>query len=196
MEAITLSLKQFGSFSNDEFYNFCQDNPNLKFERSAQGQIIIMPNTGGQTGDLNSELNMQMRIWNKQSKLGKVFDSSTAFQLPSSAVRSPDVAWVSISRWQALSDEQQTKFPPLCPDFVIELRSETDNLKELQKKMTDEWLGNGCSLAWLIDPKEEKAYIYRPTQALEVVSGFDQTIGGGEVLPNFVLDLRELKNLG
>jgi len=194
MDAITLSFKNVAGFSDDEFYQFCLDNVDLKLERTATGQIIIMPNTGGKTGDLNSELNFQLRGWNKQYLLGKVFDSSTAFLLPSGAVRSPDAAWVRRDHWDSLTEEQKTKFPPLCPDFVIELRSESDSLNEVIKKITDEWLANGCRLAWLIDPKEEKTYVFESGREMEVISGFNQTLTAADLLPGFALDLTQLQS--
>ncbi|MBC8112286.1 MAG: Uma2 family endonuclease [Verrucomicrobia bacterium] len=192
METIILNFKHVETFSDDEFYWFCMDNPELNFERSKEGQILIMANTGGKTGDRNSELNMQLRIWNKISKTGKVFDSSTTFRLPSSAVRSPDVAWGSLSRWEALSEIEKTKFPPLCPDFIIELRSESDTIKSLQDKISDELIANGCRLAWLIDPKNETVYIFRPEKVMETIVGFDKNLFGEDVLIGFELDLKEL----
>ena len=124
-------------FDDDEFYDFCLQNDNLKFERDSIGNIIVMPNTGGKTGNLNSKLNARLVIWNEILEPGLIFDSSTAFRLSSSAVRSPDVAWVSNERWNMLSDSEQEKFPPLCPDFIIELMSITDNETDAKNKMTD-----------------------------------------------------------
>jgi Uma2 family endonuclease len=147
--------------SDDEFYDFCTQNDALKFERDAKGNILIMPNNGGITGNLNFELNIEFGIWNRQAKLGKVFDSSTIFRLPSSAARSADVAWVNSKNWNQLELAQQTKFPPVCPDFVLELMSITDILKDSTKKMQEEWIANGCKLAWLINPKIQKTYIFR-----------------------------------
>lgn len=179
-------------FDDDEFYDFCLQNDNLKFERDSIGNIIVMPNTGGKTGHLNSKLNARLVIWNEILESGLVFDSSTAFRLPSSAVRSPDVAWVSNERWDMLSDSEQEKFPPLCPDFVIELMSITDNETDAKNKMTDEWMANGCKLAWLINPYDKKAFIYRPNQKTEIVYGFENKLSGEEILKGFVLDLRVL----
>jgi Uma2 family endonuclease len=192
-EAITLSFKSKGGLSQDEFMELCQDNPELKFERTSNGQIIIMPNTGGRTGDLNSEINMQLRIWNKSVHLGKVFDSSTSFRLPNGAVRSLDAAWVAKARWESLSEREQRQFPPLCPDFVIELRSESDLLKELHQKITDDWIGNGCRLAWLIDADAETVYVYRPDAEMQIVQGFQQRLSAADVLPGFELDLSQLQ---
>ena len=191
MDAIVLSVNAVGGFNDEEFYNFCQDNPTMRFERDAQGQIIIMPNTGGKTGIINFEITAQLRNWNKAYRLGKGFDSSTAFRLPNTAVRSPDAAWVSNERWQGLSQQEQKQFPPLCPDFVIELKSESDQLPGVQKKMR-EWLENGCRLAWRIDPQTETVYVYRPGPEVETVSSFTGELSGGEVLPGFTLQLSEL----
>ena len=191
-EAITLSFRHVEGFSDEEFYYFCLDNPDLTFERNAEGQLILMPNTGGTTGLRNSELNFQLNGWNRQAKPGVVFDSSTTFRLPSTAMRSPDAAWVSRERWEALSEKEQRQFPPLCPDFIIELRSETDSLNSLKEKM-EEWLANGCRLGWLIDPKDRKAYVYRPGREVETVGFQESALRGEEVLPEFELDLRALE---
>ncbi|WP_448518765.1 Uma2 family endonuclease, partial [Rhodoflexus sp.] len=142
-EAIKLSFKSKGGLSQDEFMQFCLENPELKFERTSNGQIIIMPNTGGRTGRINARINYFLTGWNLSVNLGETFDSSTSFRLPNGAVRSPDAAWVAKTRWESLSEREQRQFPPLCPDFVIELRSESDLLKELQQKITEDWIGNG-----------------------------------------------------
>ncbi len=191
MEAITLSFRHVEGFSDEEFYYFCLDNPSLTFERNAEGQLILMPNTGGTTGLRNSEINFQLNYWNRLSKTGVVFDSSTTFRLPSTAMRSPDAAWVSRGRWEALSEKERRQFPPLCPDFVIELRSETDSLKSLKGKMK-EWVSNGCRLGWLIDPKERKAYVYHPEREVETIAFQESVLWGEDVLPGFELDLQPL----
>lgn len=192
MEAIELHYKPF-HFNDDEFYEFCQQNADLKLERDVNGTILIMPNTGGETGARNAELTYEVIGWNKQYKLGKVFDSSTAFRLPSTAVRSADVSFVILDRWNALTPEQKKKFPPLCPDFVIELMSETDALKEVKAKVQTDWMANGCRLAWLIDPKTETTYIYRADGSIQINRTFDQPLSGEDVLPSFTLDLAELR---
>ena len=191
MEALEIRYNAL-QFNDDEFFNFCQQNDNLKFERTADGTIIIMPNTGGETGIRNAELNYQLTGWNKAAKLGRVFDSSTAFRLPSSAVRSADGAFVSTERWQALSPDERRKFPPICPDFVIELMSESDTVTESRAKILTDWMGNGCQLAWLIDPKTETTYIYRADGSIQINHGFAEPLFGESVLPSFVLDLNEL----
>jgi Uma2 family endonuclease len=190
MDAIALHYKPF-RFNDDEFYNFCHQNSTLKLERLADGTIIIMPNTGGKTGIRNSKLNFQVQRWNMEQGLGEVFDSSTAFRLPSSAIRSADVSFVGLDRWNALTDAEQEKFPPLCPDFVIELMSKSDTLRDAKAKMTDDWMENGCRLAWLIDPKTQTVYIYRANGSIQINETFAQPLSGEDVLPGFMLDLTE-----
>lgn len=174
--------------TSDDFYQFCQENPDYKFEREADGRIIVMPNTGGRTGLRNSKLNLRIGIWNENANLGEVFDSSTAFYLPDGSTRSPDVAWVSRDRWEALSEQEQDKFPPICPDFVIELLSPSDSLSSTKKKITDAWIANGCRLAWLIDPKTETTHIFRANGEIQIVN-FDKPLSGEDVLVGFELTL-------
>lgn len=192
MEKIEMHYANF-RLNDDEFYSFCQQNDNLKFEREPNGTIIIMPNTGGKTGERNAEINFQLRLWNKQYKNGVMFDSSTAFRLPTSAVRSPDAAWIAAERWNALTEREKEQFPPLCPDFVVELMSATDDLKAAQEKMTKEWIANGCRLGWLINPSEQVSYIYRANGEMQIIRGFDKKLSGEDVLESFELDLSELK---
>ncbi len=189
------SLKQLDNhlMTDDEFYQFCLLNDQTKFERDAFGKIIIMPNTGGLTGIKNSDLIIDLGIWNRKNKLGQLFDSSTAFRLPSSAVRSPDAAWVSNERWNALTLEEQTKFPPLCPEFVIELMSNSDDLKYAVEKM-HKWIDNGCQLAWLIYPKGEEVRIFRANGTVDLIIGFDNILSGENVLPNLEFELSFLKS--
>ena len=178
--------------SEDEFYAFCQQNRDQKFERRADGTIELLTMTGGTTGNRNSELITDLTIWNRQSRLGLVFDSSTGFRLANGAVRSPDAAWVRTEAWQAVSADDQAKFPPLCPDFVIELLSPSDTLNDLTIKM-QEYIANGCRLAWLLDPKTETARLYRADGSVSVVKSFDETLNGEDVLPGFALNLAALR---
>ncbi len=178
--------------TNDEFYKLCQANSEAKLERTKDGEIIIMPPTGGFTGKTNKNILFDLEVWNRQAKLGETFDSSTGFNLPNGAIRSPDASWVAQARWDALSEAEKRQFPPLCPDFVIELMSESDSLKPMQKKM-EEWLENGARLGWLLLPNDEKAFIYRPNQPVEEISDYNRTLSGEEVLSGFVLDLKILK---
>ena len=191
--AITVKFLNDYQYNDDEFYKFCMLNDHLKFERDSFGNIFLMPNTGGITGIKNSELNADLVIWNRKTKLGKVFDSSTAFRLPSSAVRSPDIAWVSNELWNTLTIEEQTKFPPICPEFLIELMSNSDDLKEATEKM-HKWMDNGCQLAWLISPKNEEIRIFRANGTIDLVVGFDNILSGENVLPNLEFDLSFLKS--
>jgi Uma2 family endonuclease len=175
--------------TQEEFYIFCQDNASYRFEREPDGLIIVTPNTGGKTGSLNSEINTDVTIWNRQKKLGRVFDSSTAFYLPDGSTRSPDVAWVSSARWNELSEREQEQFPPICPDFIIELVSSSDSLKVARNKMSEVWIANGCRLAWLIDPKTATTYIFRANGEIQIVNGFDKVLSGEDVLTGFELEL-------
>lgn len=181
-------------FNDDEFFAFCQQNDNLKFERTADGTIIVMPNTGGKTGIINAAITSELYVWNKAAKPGRVFDSSTAFRLPSSAVRSADSAFVTNARWDALTPDQRRKFPPICPDFVIELMSESDTVTESRAKMITDWMGNGCQLAWLIDPKTQTTYVYRADGSIQINHSFLEPLSGEGILPGFELDLSQLRD--
>jgi Uma2 family endonuclease len=173
--------------TDDQFFQLCQNHRDLKFERTATGELIIMSPTGGNTGKRNVKLTTQLDLWNTRTQLGEVFDSSTGFTLPNGADRSPDAAWVRKDRWQALTPEQQDQFVPLCPDFVVELMSPSDSLDRTRKKML-EYLENGTQLGWLINRKLQQIEIYCPGQAVEILTA-PTTLSGGEVLPGFVLDL-------
>ena len=163
MTAFVLNMPPIARLTDEQFYQLCQANRDLRLEMTAQGELIIMPPTGGETGKRNSDLTADLVIWNRNNKSGIVFDSSTGFILPNNAKRSPDAAWISIDKWNALTSEQKQKFLPLCPDFVIELRSPTDNLKTLQAKM-QEYIENGTRLGWLINPQDKQVEIYRKNQ--------------------------------
>jgi len=190
MTALVINLRPTINLTDDEFYEFCQHNSDLRIERTATGALVVMPPTGGESGHRNADLTTDVNLWNRQTELGVVFDSSTVFKLPNGANRSPDVAWITNERWNALSVEQQKKFPPIAPDFVIELRSETDTLKDLQEKMR-EYVGNGVRLGWLIDPQIRQVSIYRPDQPAETLQS-PTTLSGEAVLPRFVLDLSRI----
>ncbi|MCU0389628.1 MAG: Uma2 family endonuclease [Thermoflexibacter sp.] len=190
-ESITLTMKSF-RLSDEEFFRFCVENEPLKFERDEHGNIIVMANTGGKTGRLNMKIAFQLEKWNMENQLGEAFDSSTAFRLENTAVRSPDAAWVSKERWARLTETEKEQFPPICPDFVIELLSVSDEIANIQNKMR-EWIANGCRLAWLINPYENKTYIYKHGEKTEIVESFEGTISGDDVLKGFVFDLSVLK---
>ena len=152
-----------------------------------------MPPTGTLSGKQNFKVNALFGQWAlRNENLGYGFDSSTGFRLPNGAMRSPDSAWIKKERWEQLSPEEQKKFAPLTPDFIIEVRSESDSLKELQNKM-QEWTHNGCRLAWLLDPIEQKAYVYTPQGLVKTIESFEENLSGGDVLPGFALDLSLLK---
>ncbi len=189
---ITLRFPASDFLDDERLLALSSSNPDLRLERDAQGALIVMPPAGGETGDRNSEINMQLRLWAKQDGRGTTFDSSTGFRLPNSAVRSPDASWVKKSRLEILTEEQRKKFLPLCPDFVLELRSPTDGLKTLHDKM-QEYMASGAQLGWLIDPDSKRAYIYRPEE-VEALEN-PQTLDGGPVLPGFILDLKEVWQL-
>lgn len=165
----------------------CQQNPDLKFERSPKGELIIMPPTGGETGRRNSELNADFNLWNRRTQLGIIFDSSTCFRLPNGALRSPDIAWVKRAKWQALTPMEREKFPPLCPDFVLELLSPSDTLTITQAKMR-EYLSCGAQLGWLINPVDQQVEIYRPDRPVEILNK-PKILTGDRLLPDFQLDV-------
>ena len=185
-EPIILSFKNV-TLSDEQFYQLCQDNTDWQLERTATGELLIMPPVGGCSGNWEAELNADLVIWNRQTNQGKVFSSSTIFRLPAGGDRSPDVAWVSNQRWQLLSRSDQEKFPPICPDFVIELRSRTDSLAQLQAKM-QEYLTSGLRLGWLINPQDQQVEIYRPDQQVEILL-LPTILSGEDVLPGFALEL-------
>jgi len=178
--------------SDDDFFDFCQANRDWRIERTSDGDIIIMPPTGGETGERNFNLTGMFHAWVRTDGTGKGFDSSTGFILPNGAERSPDLAWVRVSRWNALTERQRERFAPLCPDFVVELWSPSDSLTTLQAKM-EEYIQNGAELGWLIDPFEKKVHVYRPQAQVECLDN-PTTVSGEPLLKGFVLDVRELWN--
>ena len=190
MIAFTINLNSIIKLTDDQFYELCRENPDVKFERNTKGEIIVLLPTGGETGSYNSEINADFVFWNRQIKLGICFDSSTCFKLPSGANRSPDVSWIKKSRWDALTSEQKQKFPPIAPDFVLELMSPTDSLKETQDKM-QEYMNNQVKLGWLINRKNRRVEIYRQGQAVEILESPTQ-LSGEDILPGFVLNLQAI----
>ena len=173
--------------SDEQFFQLCQDNRDLRLERSAKGDLIIMPPTGGETGNSSAGITAQLWLWNNLHKLGVVFDSSTGFKLPNGAVRSPDAAWIPLEKWQALTPQQKERFLPLSPDFVIELMSPSDNIETARKKM-QEYLDNGTRLGWLINRKTREVEIYRQGQAVEILTN-PESLSGENMLPEFSLNL-------
>ena len=190
MTTLTLKLNPIIKLTDDQFFQLCQENENIRLERTAKGELIIMSPAGGETGNRNAGLTAQIWIWNESHKLGKVFDSSTGFKLPNGADRSPDASWVKLERWNALTPEQQKKFPPLCPDFVVELMSPSDSLKEIQDKMK-EYRDNGAVLGWLINRKSRQVEIYRQNKEVEVLES-PAAVSGEDVLPGFILNLESI----
>ena len=187
MTAVTINFNPILTISDDQFYQLCRANPDIQFERNPQGEIIIMSPTGGETGNRNAEIIVEFGIWNRRTKLGKVFDSSTCFKLPQGGDRAPDVAWVRQAKWDSLTPEQKEKFPPLAPDFVLELLSPSDSLAATQAKM-QEYMASGVQLAWLIHRKNRRVEIYRPGQLPEIIEA-PTTLSGESVLPGFMLNL-------
>ena len=185
MTAITLDLKPITQLTHEQFYELCMANKDVPMERSPTGELIIMTPLGGLSGNREADYITDLCLWNRQTGLGAVFSSSTVFNLPGGGDRSPDAAWIKLERWDSLTPEQQEKFPPICPDFVIELRSRTDRLKPLQAKM-QEYLGSGLRLGWLINPQDQQVEIYRLGQDVEILA-YPATLSGEDVLPEFIL---------
>ena len=187
MNALTVSLKSVIDMTDDQFFQLCQNNRELRFERNANGELIIMSPAGGETGNRNGRLNQQLFNWTDADGTGIAFDSSTGFKLPNGADRSPDASWIKLERWDALTDEEKRKFPPICPDFVIELLSPSDSLKTTQEKM-QEYIDNGVRLGILINRKSRQVEIYRQGKEVEVLDS-PATVSGEDVLKGFVLNL-------
>ncbi|WP_413199470.1 Uma2 family endonuclease [Nostoc piscinale] len=188
MTAITFNLNAIVKLTDEQFYQLCRENPDVKFERNNKGELTVMPPTGGETGKYNVEIASDFVIWNRQTKLGVCFDSSTCFKLPNGANRSPDVAWIKQDRWDALTPKEKAKFPPIAPDFVLELMSPSDDLAETQAKMR-EYMDNQVKLGWLINPPAKQVEIYRQGKSVEILDAPTQ-LSGEDILPGFILDLR------
>jgi Uma2 family endonuclease len=176
--------------TDDQFFDFCQLNRHFRIERNQIGDLFIMSPTGSETEERNFNLNGQLWIWTKQDGTGVGFGSSGGFTLPNGAVRSPDAAWIKRTKWEIIPADKRKKFAPICPEFVVELRSENDSLSTLKEKM-QEYIDNGTQLAWLIDRKQRKVFIYRPNCGVEELDN-PQTLTGEDILPGFVLDLSEI----
>lgn len=176
--------------SNKKFWELCAANPELRLERTAEGEVIMMPPAFSDTGARNLDIGAQLWIWNQRTGLGKAFDSSAGFTLPNGAIRSPDAAWIRKERWDALTRQEQSRFALICPDFVVELRSHSDNLADVREKMA-EYMRNGALLGWLIDPQEQQVTVYRPGHTPEVLDD-PETVSGESVLPGFTLELGDI----
>jgi Uma2 family endonuclease len=187
----TINVKAFtDSISDRTLEQLCQENPELRFETDAQGKLIVMSPTGSESGKFNMSLAFQVELWNRQNKLGIVFDSSTGFKLSNGATRSPDVSWIALERWNSLSKEQKRGFAPIDPDFVIELMSPTDNLEDLQQKMS-EYISCGVKLGWLINPDAKFVEIYRRDRDKEVITN-PSLLSGENLLPGLNVDLADI----
>lgn len=186
---LTLNVRSTG-LTDEQFHGLCRDNPDLRLEMTAQRELVIMAPTGSKTGLRYSRLNQRLANWAERDGSGLSFDSSTGFTLPDGAKRAPDAAWIRRERWEALSEEQQEGFAPLCPDFVVELRSPQDSLETLRGKMA-EYLANGVRLGWLIDPVDRRITVYRPGQPVESLED-PAAVSGDPVLPGFSFDVREI----
>ena len=189
-ENLTLHPPANHELSDEWFFDFCTANRDLHIERTANGEIIVMSPTGGDTGYQNSKLSFQLELWNRRMKLGVTFDSSTGFRLPNGANRSPDASWIPQEWWHSLSPAERKRFLPLSPLFAIELRSSTDTLKTLRAKM-EEYLDNGTELGWLIDPFEQYVEVYRPGVEVVVLREI-KVVSADPVLPGFELELDDI----
>ena len=190
MTALTIQLNSIIDLTDEQFYGLCQANRNVRFERTATGELVIMSPTGSETGNRNGRLNQRLFNWSDQDASGIAFDSSTGFKLPNGADRSPDAAWVRLDRWNALSQEQQQRFAPICPDFVVELLSPSDNLATLQAKM-QEYLDNGARLGWLINRQTRQVEIYRLDRSVDVLDN-PESLSGEDILPGFILQMSDI----
>ncbi|NMF62520.1 Uma2 family endonuclease (plasmid) [Brasilonema octagenarum UFV-E1] len=186
MTILTLNLDTV-HLTDEQFYELCQNNRELQFERTSRGELIIMPPVGGESGNREADIIIDLGVWNRQTGLGYIFSSSTVFKLPNGANRSPDAAWIQKKRWEALTPEQRRKFPPIAPDFVVELRSATDDLELLRDKMR-EYIDAGVQLGWLINPQQQQVEIYRPGVDVEV-QNLPTKLRGENLLPGFSLSL-------
>ncbi|MEM7592457.1 MAG: Uma2 family endonuclease [Cyanobacteria bacterium P01_A01_bin.83] len=189
MNTFTLDFQSI-ELTDEQFYQLCVNNRDLQIERNANGDLIIMPPTGGDTGNKNAGIIAQLWIWNNRDNLGKVFDSSTGFILSNGANRSPDASWIPLSKWDALTEQEQQRFLPLCPDFAVDLLSPRDNLAKTKEKMR-EYLDNGLRLGWLINPGQQQVEIYRQHQEIEVLNA-PSSLWGEDILSGFVLDLESI----
>jgi Uma2 family endonuclease len=191
MTAVILNLDAITTLTHEQFWELSRTNRDVRLELTDKGKLIVMPPTGEGSGRRNSNLNFELGFWNRQTKLGVVYDSSTGFTLPNGAVRSPDAAWVKQERLDAL-DYNPEKFLPLAPDFVVELRSASDSAKDLRDKMK-EYMENGVRLGWFLNSKEKEVEIYRLGQDVEVLRS-PISLLGEDVLPGFVLRLQGILN--
>ncbi|MBX2897763.1 MAG: Uma2 family endonuclease [Cyclobacteriaceae bacterium] len=192
MNAIVLKDEFTSQLTDEQFFWFCQQNKDQRIERNSNHEIIIMSPVTSRSGNHSGEIFRQLANWSVLNGTGIHFDSSAGFTLPDRSVFSPDASWILNDKWNALSDEDKDRFAPICPDFVIEVRSKSDSLEELHKKMML-WLSNGSQLAWLIDPREKNSYLYRPGKTVELVTGLNKKLIGEGPVNGFILDLSLLR---
>lgn len=187
---IVLKLAPALELTDEQLLEICSLNDEIRIERNAQGELELMAPAGGTTGNQNAKITARVTVWAEGEGRGESFDSSTGFTLPNGAMRSPDAAWILRDRWEALPAAERRRFAHICPDFVIELRSESDRLSVVQAKM-EEYIANGARLGWLIDPVDprQRVYVYRPDNPVEILEGPD-TVSGDPELPGFVLDMK------
>lgn len=190
-EPIVLKLPPELQMTDEQFFEFCQVNQELRIESNKFGELLIMPPTGSDSGNREARIIQQLMNWADEDSTGIAFSSSAGFTLSTGAKLAPDASWIKLERWNSLTEEQKQKFAPICPDFVVELRSPSDNLKPLQEKMEEYMKEPGLQLGWLIDRKNRKVYIYRPNQAVEILDN-PETISGDPVLPGFILNLSKV----
>ncbi len=188
---LVLQIPSSMQMTDEQFFEFCQVNRDLRIERNKFGELVIMPPTGSETGNREVNISGQLWVWSEQDGTGITFSSSTGFKLSTGAERSPDASWIKLERWNALSPEQQRKFAPICPDFVVELKSPSDNLQTLKEKMEEYMNEPGIQLGWLIDRKQRKVYIYRPGLPEECLDN-PATVSGESVLPGFMLNMSKV----
>lgn len=182
--------KALRKMEEEEFFEFCRRNSYWRIEMDKHGEIIIMPPTGTETGGINFTMAVKFGVWVEKNGKGKGFDSSTGFLLPNGAKRSPDLSWIKLERWEKIPKDKRKKIAPICPDFVVELRSESDSLKKLQAKMT-EYIKNGASLGWLIDATKKRVYVYRPNAETQILDN-PKEVSGEPLLKGFTLNLKEI----
>ena len=187
---LTIDLPWIMPMTEEQFYEFCLANRDLRIERTASGEVIVMPPAFSDTGNRNFNIAVQLWNWTERDGTGLGFDSSSGFTLPNGATRSPDASWIKLERWNTLTEKQKASFAPICPDFVIELRSASDTVSSLQKKM-EEYIANGTVLGWLIDRQNRKVYIYRPNREPEILND-PQTVSGDPELSGFQLVMAKI----
>ncbi|MCW3088983.1 MAG: hypothetical protein JWP81_52 [Ferruginibacter sp.] len=194
IENFSADVKGFlhDKMSDEEFFDFCQQNPGVRMERDRNNQIVLMAPTGFYTGKFNADIITELNLWNRKFKMGEVFDSSTGFTLPDGAIFSPDAAWLSNEKVSTLTEEEKQRFARVCPDFVIELKSSLDQINTLKAKML-QWIENGARLAWLIDPTNKKVVIYKADGSVTIIQDFSNKLSGEDILPGFELNLQLLQ---